>query len=117
MIKVIDEGKYKLLETKGQIKILTLNRSTYAWVNLEGIGEILVSSHKPHQTDTILGIGRYKLYDVDDEPKLSDQQHLELSVGEGAWQGYLLPTGLPEGKKVRSRVIPTKEVISSLKTA
>jgi len=118
MITLIDEGKYKLLETKGQIKILTLNgENTYAWVDLEGIGEILVSSHRPHETDTTLGLGRFKLYGVEDEPKLSDQLHLELSVGEGAWQGYLLPTGLPEGKKVRSRIIPTKETISPLKTA
>ena len=117
MITLLDEGKYKLLETKGQIKILKLNDTVFAWVDLEGIGEILVSSHKPHETDTALGLGRFKLYDVDDEPKLSDQQHLELSIGEGAWQGYLLPTGLPEGKKVRSRIIPTKETISPLKVA
>lgn len=117
MIKLLDEGSYKLLETKGQIKILTLSSATYAWVDLEGIGEILVASHRPHQTDTMLGLGHYKLYDVEDEPKLSDQRHLELSVGENAWQGYLLPTGLPKGKKVRSRIIPTKETISPLKTA
>lgn len=117
MVTLIKEGAYKLLETKGQIKILSLDSTTYAWVNLENIGEILVSSHRPHQTDTTLGLGRYKLYSVKDEPKLSDQRHLELSVGEGAWQGYLLPTGLPEGKKVRSRIIPTKETITPLKTA
>lgn len=113
MIKLLKKGEYKLLETKGQVKILTLGHDTYAWVNLEGIGEILVASHNPHQTDTTLGLGQYRLYDVIDEPKLSDQQHLELAVGEGAWQGYLLPTGLPQGKKVRSRVIPTNEVVNT----
>ena len=115
MIELLDEGQYKLLETKGEIKILKLGDATFAWVGLTGIGEILVASHKPHQTDTVLAIGHYKLYDVNDEPKLSDQRHLELSVGEGAWQGYLLPTGLPKGEKIRSRIIPTKEVISSSK--
>ena len=113
MIKLLDQGDYQLMETKGEIKILTLGDSTCAWVDLEGIGEMLVASNKPHDTDTALSIGKYKLYAVEDEPKLSDQQHLELSVGEGAWQGYLLPTGLPKGKKVRSRIIPTKEVITS----
>ncbi len=117
MIKLLEEGEYKLLETKGEIKILILGTATYAWVDLEGIGEILVTSHKTHKTDTTLALGQYKLYDVDDEQTLSDQRHLELSVGKGAWQGYLLPTGLPDDQKIRSRVIPTKEVISSLKVA
>lgn len=117
MIKLLGEGPYRLLETKGEIKILILDKATFAWVNLEGIGEILVTSHKPHKTDTALAVGRFKLYDVDGEPKLSDQQHLELSIGEGAWQGYLLPTGLPGDQKTRSRVIPTKEVITPLKGA
>lgn len=117
MIKLLDEGDYKLLETKGEIKILTLDKATFAWVDLPGIGEVLVTSNKPHETDTVLALGKYKLYDVADEPKLSDQKHLELSVGEGAWQSYLLPTGLPKGKKVRSRVIPTKEVITPQKVA
>jgi hypothetical protein len=38
--------------------------------------------------------------------------HLELSIGKGQWQGYLLLTGLPTNKKRRNRIIPTKEVIS-----
>ena len=115
MVKLLDEGDYKLLETKGEIKILSLGGSTFAWVDLEGIGEILVTSQKPHDTDTTLALGKYKLYDVEDEPKLSDQQHLELDVGKGSWQSYLLPTGLPHGRKVRSRIIPTKETITPKK--
>lgn len=113
MIKLLEKGLYKLLETKGQIKILTLGKTVYAWVNLEGIGEILVASHNPHITDTTLALGEYRLYDIKDEPKLSDQLHMELSVGQDSWQGYLLPTGLPAGKKIRSRVIPTKETITT----
>jgi hypothetical protein len=112
MIRVVRQGRYKLLETKAQTKILFLDAAVYAWINARGIGEILVSTHKPHQTDTILSLGRYRLYEVEDEPKLSDQQHLELAVGESSWQGYLLPTGLPDDKKKRSRVIPTHETIT-----
>jgi hypothetical protein len=112
MIRVARQGRYKLLETKAQTKILFLDAAAYAWINARGIGEILVSTHKPHKTDTTLSLGRYRLYEVEDEPKLSDQQHLELAVGENSWQGYLLPTGLPEGDKKRSRVIPTHEIIT-----
>lgn len=106
-------GTYSLIETKDQTKILVLDRkTTFAWVNVKEIGEILVTSHKTHKADTILAMGKYRLYDVENEPKLSDQLHLELSVGEGLWQGYLLPTGLPKGKKIRNRIIPTLEVIT-----
>lgn len=113
MITVLRKGAYKLIETKGHVKILALDDKLYAWVVAENIGEILVTTHYPHITDHILATGIYRHYDVTDEPKLSDQQHLELNVGERLWQGYLLPTGLPSGAKIRSRIIPTKEVISS----
>lgn len=113
MIKVLKTGNYKLIETKDQTKILILDgKKTFAWVNIKAIGEILVTSHKTHKADAILTVGKFRLYDVTDEPKLSDQLHLELSVGEGVWQGYLLPTGLPTNKKKRNRIIPTVEVIT-----
>lgn len=113
MIKVVKTGSYKLIETKDQTKILLLDRKdTFAWINIKKFGEILVTSHKTHKADTILTVGKYRLYNVENVPKLSDQMHLELSVGEGLWQGYLLPTGLPVDKKKRSRIIPTNEVIT-----
>jgi hypothetical protein len=52
------------------------------------------------------------MYLVKDEPNLSDLTHLELLVGEGVWQGYLLPIGLPNGVK-RRKIIPTKEIITT----
>lgn len=113
MIKTLQKGNYKLLETKNQTKILILDdKKTFAWVDVEEIGEILITSHKNHDTDTILSLGSYKLYDVKDEPDFVDLQHLELEVGKNTWQGYLLPTGLPDNKDKRNRIIPTKEVIS-----
>ncbi len=118
MVKVIKTGNYTLIETKEQTKILTLDDTqTFAWVNVVDIGEILVTSHKVHKADAILAIGRYRLYDVDDEPNLSDQLHMELCVGEGVWQGYLLPTGLPSDTKKRNRIIPTNEVITKTSCA
>jgi hypothetical protein len=113
MIQLVQSGKYRLIETKGQTKILTLDKKkTYAWVNAADIGEILVTSHKSHITDNILSQGNYRLYNVKDEPELTDLQHLELFIGESEWQGYLLTTGLPTEKKRRNRIIPTKEIIT-----
>lgn len=113
MIKVIQEGTYQLLETKGQTKILVLDREkVFAWVNAQDIGEILVTSHKDHSTDCILAKGKYRLYEVKDEPRFTDLQHLELYVGDNTWQGYLLTTGLPTQEKKRNRIIPTTEIIT-----
>ena len=112
MIQLIKTGQYKLIETKGQTKILYLDSKTYAWINVEDIGEILVTSLVPHKSDAILAIGKYRLYDVKDEPKLTDLLHLELLVGDGIWQGYLLTTGLPTQKDKRKRIIPTDEIIT-----
>ena len=113
MITVLQSGTYELFDTKEQTKILILDKKyTFAWVSIREIGEILVTSHKTHKTDTTLALGKYRLYDVKDEPKLSDQIHLELALGEGLWQGYLLPTGLPTNIKKRNRIIPTIEVIT-----
>lgn len=113
MIKLVDQGIYHLLETRGHTKILTLDkRQTFAWIALEDIGEILVTSHKSHIVDHMLSAGNYRLYYVKDESTLTDLLHLELFVGDGMWQGYLLPTGLPDDEKKRNRIIPTKELIT-----
>lgn len=113
MIKLLQQGIYKLIETKNQTKILILDEhNTYAWINIKGIGEMLVSSHKNHKADYTLNIGNYRIYKVKNEPHLSDHIHLELSIGRNNWQGYLLLTGLPTEAENRNRIIPTKEIIS-----
>jgi hypothetical protein len=112
MISLYKSGLYKLIETKHHTKVLYLDNEVYAWVEPKNIGEILVISHKLHKTDCVLGLGRYRIYDVEDEPQLSDQQHLELEVGGSVWQGYLLLTGLPTDQKKRGRIIPTNETIA-----
>lgn len=112
MITLLTRGLYRLMETKGQTKILYLDDTVYAWVQPADIGEILVASHKKHVTDTLLAVGEYRLYDVRDEAHYSTHEHLELEVGDGIWQGYLLLTGLPTRAKKRRRIIPTTEVIS-----
>ena len=113
MITLAKEGSYRLIETKHNTKILYLDSRQFAWVEPVDIGEILVTSHVAHTVDCILALGDYRLYTVKDEPSLSDNPHLELSVGRGTWQGYLLPTGLPDNEKKRSRIIPTHEIITT----
>lgn len=112
MITLRRSGMYKLIETKKHTKVLYLDNDIYAWVEPVHIGEILVVSHKVHKSDCVLSIGEYCLYDVTDEPYLSDQPHLELEVGKDMWQGYLLLSGLPDSHKKRGRIIPTQEIIS-----
>ncbi len=112
MITIVAKGDYRLIETQSQVKILYLDKQAYAWVWAKDIGEILVTTHQPHKIDHILSTGRYRLYDVENEPKYTDLPHLELLVGPGLWQGYLLLTGLPTDKKVRTRIIPTTETIT-----
>jgi hypothetical protein len=112
MITTVRTGFYKLIETKHNTKILYLDNEVFAWVEPKNIGEILVASHKVHRTDCILSMGHFHVYDVKDEPSLSDQLHLELEAGRNVWQGYLLLSGLPDAHKKRGRIIPTIETIT-----
>jgi len=116
MIQLLEQGFYKLIETVTQTKILTLNNSeqkqSFAWVHAKGIGEILVASHRHHLADYVLSCGKFRLYMVNDEPHFTDLLHLELLTGDGVWQGYLLPGGLPTQKEKRHRIVPTREIIT-----
>src|SRR3989344_5837367 len=113
MIKLLTKGKYRLLGTRDHKTMLYLDKQGYLWNYAPRIGELLTFSKHPHKQRYVLNQGTYRLYMVKDEPKLIDLQHLELSVGNSQWQGYLLLTGLPYSKKIRSRIEPTDEVISS----
>lgn len=112
MITLQQSGQYRLVETRQHTKILYLGDDAYAWVEPRNIGEILVVSHHEHPSDWTLSIGHYRIYDVLDEPNLSDLLHLELEVGNDIWQGYLLLTGLPDDTHKRKRIIPTHELIT-----
>lgn len=112
MIKLVREGKYKLTQTPKHAKVLALDKNMYAWVAAVGIGEILVASDKAHSTNQTLAVGRYRMYKVQSEPKLTSIMHLELLVGDCKWQGYLLPTGLPSNGTKKGRIISTKELIT-----
>ena len=93
-------------------RILYLGPQGYLWKQAQGIGELLLFSKHPHEMNYVMSYGVYRLYQVRDEPRLVDLQHLELKAGQRKWQGYLLPTGLPRASKIISRVIATGEVIT-----
>lgn len=112
MIKLIQQGRYKLVATKDRKYMLFLGRQGYHWAYAPAIGQLLTFSKHQHEQSYFICDGKYKLYDVENEPKLIDLQHLELETGKNRWQGYLLLTGLPTGRKIRSRIEPTEEVIS-----
>ena len=115
MINLLRTGHYKLIDTKGGRRILLLDNDQYAWIDAKDIGQILVYSENRQTYDDILSAGLYKLYEVRDEPDLTDLQHLELEVGDGLKQGYLLLTGLPTVSKKRSRIITTDQLVDPSK--
>ncbi len=112
MILSVKNGNYRLYETKNNNKVLELDNEKYIWLLVPKIGEMLVITALSHQLKNVISAGNYRLYRVKDEPDLTDLLHLEFFVGNGSWQGYLLPTGLPLISKKRSRIIPTSEIIA-----
>jgi hypothetical protein len=113
MITLMKQGNYELSESAHTTKLLTLDTTSFAWINAKDIGEILAKTARKPDAASRLALGTYRIYKVKDEPEFTDLPHLELSVGSGLWQGYLLPTGLPNGAKKRSRIIPSKEIITN----
>lgn len=112
MIKLITQGTYRIVGTADHKMILYLGRQGYHWGYAPGIGYLLTFSKHYHKTKYQLARGQYKLFSIKDEPHLIDLMHLELSVGKGKWQSYLLLTGLPTSEKIRSRIEPTKELVA-----
>lgn len=112
MIKLIKRGKYRLIITKDMERMLYLEDQGYIWSYAKGIGEILSFSKHPHKLQYTLAQGNYVIYKVENEPKYIDLEHLELSIKGNIMQGYLLLTGLPNVKKIRSRIVPTDEIIN-----
>lgn len=112
MITLVKQGHYRLGETKNHSRVLFLDDVCYIWLVIATIGDIISRTTRKHTIKTVFSRGRYRLYDIADEPDLVDLKHLELEVGEDNWQGYLLLTGLPQQNKPRSRIIATEENIS-----
>jgi hypothetical protein len=113
MITRVDGGAFELTETRHGTKILALNDEPYVWIVAPGIGSLLIYTDQPQEASEILSKGHFRLFTVRDEPELSDLLHLELEFSKNEWQGYLLPTGLPDEMDTRKRLIATHQTISS----
>ncbi|MDP2632734.1 MAG: hypothetical protein Q8P25_03350 [Candidatus Curtissbacteria bacterium] len=112
MVKKLKEGEYELFETDIRTRFIILDgQGKFIWSFAKNIGAVLIGSKKKHKPDKIIACGYFRAFEVEDEPGLTDSVHLELCVGQGKWQGYLLPKGLPENDG-KYRIIPTNEVIS-----
>ena len=109
MISILQRGIYRLIQTKPQTKILILDDEKMYALTGE---EILITTYNISSEDCVIATGNYRLYEVTNETNLSDKMHLELYIGLSAWQGYLLPTGLPTNEKMKGTIIPTNEVIT-----
>ncbi len=112
MIKLTQQGNYVLVSTKDHKTLLSLDGTHYLWSYAPKIGDLLTFSKHEHASDYVMARGNYRLYTVKNEATLVDLEHLELAVGRGKWQGYLLLTGLPTASKLRSRIVATEEIIS-----
>ena len=117
MIKLINNGKYNLVEIENGIKALALGeifgeKSVYFLIDADVIRKTSTQNYQYYEAGFILASGRYRLYDVKSEWNFRSNKHLELSVGEGFWQGYLLPEGFPTTRKTEKRIIPIKELIT-----
>lgn len=112
MVRLIRQGFYSLIEAKGAIKVLILDDEEFVWINAEKNGDILINSNFSHRAQNLLARGGYRLYKVKGESNLTGYQHLELFNGDGKWQGYLLPAGLPDDIHVSDNIISTQELIT-----
>ena len=112
MIKIINQGTYSLVKTKGPGKILTLDKAqSFAWIDNK-LNKLQTRHEQSTDGNHVLSLGKYRLYEVKDEPNLTDLLHLELSAGEGLWQGYLLSDDLPQNDQNKVQIKPTKEAIT-----
>ena len=111
MIKLIDKGRYALVETYSHTKILRLGKSKYAWIDTSK-GELLVKTKRAYRGSLTLSARQYRLYEVENERDLPNALHLELNTGNGKWQAYILPSGLPNESKPRAPMLPRARSIT-----
>jgi len=113
MIKNVKRGDYKLLRIKGDQRILILDGKKYLWTYDKTYGDRLELAPKEYEEACVLSVGHYRIYSVKDDSTFTDQFHLELLIGRGKWQGYLLPDGLPSSRLEKDSLQATKETITN----
>ena len=116
MIKLLDSGTYKLVETINNQKALILDdKSFFLWKNTDCDGQLKYIKFDPAQICCMLSINNYRLYDVASEPNLKNGIHLELYAGRKRWQPYLLRKGVPTTKNKNMSISKIEETITKVR--
>lgn len=116
MVKLIESGKYELVETENNLNVLMLgNAKTFLWKNSGCSGNIEYIKFDPSQICCTLAVNNYRLYDVENDPTLTGGIHLELYAGNRKWQPYLLPKGFPTPKGKKTPISKIDDVITKVR--
>jgi hypothetical protein len=112
MITVIKRGKYQLCEIGNKKTLLCLGSvKRFLWET--SFLKFFDSSNSTIENKKVKSQGKFFLYDVQNEPKFTSSQHLEMLVEKNAWQGYLLPQGLPNKNTISKNIFPVQELITT----
>lgn len=116
MVKLLESGRYRLVETTSNLKALMLTGGrTFLWKNYGCSGKIQQTTKlDTNQICCVLAANNYRLYNISDEQGLTNGTHLELYVGKSKWQSYLLAKGLP-GEKGKKAITKINEVITKVR--
>ena len=116
MIKLLESGKYELVETTNNLRALILpENKAYLWKNSGCTGSLQQANFDTGNICCTLSANNYRLYDVINEPNLTKGIHLELYAGRGKWQSYLLSNGLPTVKEKKKSLSKIDEVITKVR--
>lgn len=109
MIRLIQWGNYRLAMIAEGNAFISIDDDVYS---LYPDYKTMESSEADMDAALTLHHGDYKLYDVYDEPQLTETIHLELEDEDGYIKSYLLPQGLPVNSKRRVRQLTTTQQIT-----
>lgn len=126
MITVTGRGWYhflekpKLLTAKQEDNVLILDKedesgvikTTYRFNPHYKKGEMSFVSTSSIGIDGKILSGRFRMYETTDEAQFADGTHLELCEGEGKWNCYVLPTGLPNEKELQKEYFSTNKCVT-----
>lgn len=115
MIKLLESGTYKLVETENNLKVLMLDdKNIFLWKNFGCSGNLEYTRLDPAQICCMLSVNNYRLYQVKNESGFTKGLHLELYAGKKRWQSYLLKKGLPTAKNQKMPISKIEEIITKI---
>jgi hypothetical protein len=112
-VKILERGRYEILETDHGHEILVLegkeSKKWFAVVRGQK-GDILVRSDSDHTKDHTISRGWFYLVDFIQDPKFKDMPHLFLEKN-ARYEEWILPNGLPTSSDPQKRVVLTSDTI------